>query len=148
MSTHPHRRIAITSGLMLGALLLTACQYLPNVALRLNTDGTVDFGSCEQMDDVASVKAEAYVRTGDEGAGSELSAENAPQSLEAGDVIHFSAPSREMEWDRISVSTQERGDLEGRVWGIFDRSHLIVGDWLWAKNSGPFERVEHCELDG
>ena len=85
------------------------------MALRLNADGTVDFGSCEQMARVASIEAEAYVRTGDDDAGSQLTPENAPSALAVGDVIHFSAPSPEAEWDRIGVYTYERGDTEGRV---------------------------------
>ena len=148
MGAHPRPRVAIAAGLILCALLLAGCQNLPNVALRLNGDGTVDFGSCEEMERLASVEAEAYVRTRDEDPVSQLAADSVPTSLAIGDIIHFSAPSPNAEWDRISVRTYEHDGIEGRVWGIFDRSHLTVGDWLWTKSSGPFEQVEHCELDG
>jgi len=130
-------------------LALTGCQYLPDVALRLNTDGTVDFGSCEELDSVGVVEAEAYIRLDYENTLTPLTEEATPDSLSAGDVIRLGPVPRQQEWDRIGVNIWSTEARAGRkVWGIFDASQLTVGEWYWAKSSSLFERVDHCELDG
>ncbi|MBB2976244.1 hypothetical protein FHX49_001818 [Microbacterium endophyticum] len=145
----PHRALASAAILVAATLTLCACQYLPNVALRLNSDGTVDFGSCDKPVVVGLVDAKAYIRTDDENTATQLTVQETPATISSGDVIHLGPTPPQEEWDRISVSISgtKASTIRG-VWGIFDARQLSVGEWSWAKNSSMYEDVEHCELDG
>lgn len=147
MSTS-RRRITAAAFCAVGAFALTACQYLPNVALRLNHDGTMDFGSCEMLDSVTSIDAAVYMRLESAETRQALRAEVPAQPLDVGDVVHLGTAPPPEEWDRVGVRiVGDFRDASSDVWGIFDQADLTPGEWQWAKSeSAPFERVEHCDL--
>ncbi|KRC62305.1 hypothetical protein ASE14_00155 [Agromyces sp. Root81] len=136
-------------------VVLTGCQAVHRTALRLNEDGSFDFGICESLSDITSGTATSYLRGSDDDSGNaNLLADELPEDLASGDVIHLPAPVAD-DWDQMTVIiegnyTIRSGEaIASDVYGLFNRADLEVGEWAWAR-SGIFIGtipVEACDLD-
>lgn len=129
------RLLAAGAAFVVVLISLTACQYLPRTAVRLNSDGTLDIATCETLDDVSSV--DFYVRRSDDPPTTVIT-DVLPARLDEGAVIHAGSVPPLDTWDRLDFSVV--GEDEYEVWGLFDLSSLQPDEWTWAN-------VERCDLN-
>lgn len=156
MSPRRTRHAVVAFVVCAGVVVLTGCQAVHRTALRLNEDGSFDFGTCHALDDVSGGTADAYLRENDFHAGvADLPTGDLPEHLAAGDVIHIPTPATD-DWDRLEIiiegeyTTRAGETIASTVEGLFKRNDLEVGEWSWAR-SGIFIGtipVEACELNG
>lgn len=138
------RLLAAGAAFVVVLVSLTACQYLPRTAVRLNSDGTLDIASCETVDDVSSAEVNFYVRRSDD-ARTTVVLDALPAALDEGTVLHVGSVPPVDTWDRLYFSVVGKDEYE--VWGLFDLSSMQPDEWTWAKEGLPFNAdVEHCEL--
>lgn len=109
---------------------LTACQYLPRTAVRLNSDGTLDIASCEPVDEVSSVEVDFYVRGSDDPLTTVIP-DVLPARIDEGAVLHVGYVPPVDTWDRLYFSVVGEDDYE--VWGAFDLSPMRPDEWTWAE---------------
>jgi hypothetical protein len=124
-------------------------------ALRLNADGSLDFGTCHELRELNGGSAVAYFDENDDPvADSPISADYLPEEVTPGDVIRLPAPPAD-EWKLVNVviegeyTTRAGQTIASTVEGLFDRDDLEVGEWSWAR-SGIFigtVLVEACDLN-
>ena len=115
---------------------LSACSAVDRVAVRLNSNGTLDFASCNAVRNVTKVEAATTKRTGPNGQVDDRTAvalklEMPVKNLAVGQVISFSGvPAK---WDRLDI------EVEGDSWATAptERNSLTVGQWTW-NDEGPF----------
>lgn len=123
---------------------ITACQYLPRTAVRLNSDGTLEIASCETVDEVSSVDVDFYVR-GNADPLTTIVPDVLPARLDEGAVLHVGYVPPVDTWDRLYFSVVGEDDYE--VWGVFDLGPMRPGEWTWAQGGLPFDAdIEHCDI--
>ncbi len=131
---------------MVALVLLSGCSVVQRTAIRLNDDGTLDFGSCETLSSISTVTANYVAESGEQ---FPITVDEAPDSVLEGTVIHLGAPPAAVRWDSVSVDISD--DSEQFVLsGDSYREDLTVGEWRWAQ-SGIFigtVDVTGCDLDG
>jgi hypothetical protein len=123
---------------------LTGCSVVDRTALRLNKDGSIDFGSCDSLGNVSAVTTYFSARDSEE---IPVPLERAPASVTEGSVIGLGAPPSYLAWDYVSVHVEGRGDTD--LLAFSDRDELVVGEWRWAQTGifiGTVD-VEGCDLD-
>lgn len=119
--------------------------------MRVNADGSVDFASCIAVENVASIEAETYMRTGlnqhlDDESLQPLAPPEGVQDLAVGEVITFTGMPEA--WDELYVDV--RGDR--RVDGGASHGDIVVGEWHWNDGlilgifPGPMVPKERCEI--
>jgi hypothetical protein len=134
---------------LVGAVLLTGCSYVNRVAARLNSDGSLDFATCDRADidglevnweflDLASnaddlVPPVTTPLTGD---------------VHVGDVFRLEGSAPEGNWVNVTVNGVSGGSYAS-PYGQFSAADLASGDWVWNQ-TGVFVGtvdVQHCDLD-
>lgn len=139
------RLLAAGAAFVVVLISLTACQYLPRTAVRLNSDGTLDIATCETVDDVRSADVDFSIFRSDDPP-TTVVPDALPARLDEGTVIHVGSVPPLDTWDRLDFSVA--GAREREVWGIFDLDSMQPDEWTWAKEGLPFRAdVKHCDLD-
>jgi hypothetical protein len=126
-------------------MLLSGCSVVQRTAIRLNEDGTLDFGSCEVLSNVSAVTANYAAESGDQ---FPIAVDEPPTSINEGTVIHLGAPPMAVRWDSVSVYVSDDSE-QFALSGDSYREDLTVGEWRWAQ-SGIFigtVDVTVCDLD-
>ena len=131
------------------AVVLTGCSYVNRVAARLNSDGSLDFATCDERDiDGLEVNWEFIdVPSNDDDL---VPAVTTPVTgeIKVGDVFHLDGLAPEGDWVRVSVNGVEGGSY-AHLYGAFSASDLAAGEWVWNQ-TGVFVGtvdVQHCDLD-
>ena len=154
MTTRRARHVIVPIIACMAVVVLAGCQAVDRTALRLNEDGSFDFGVCGSLSDITGGEVLSYLDESDASPDRVyLSTDDLPEDLNAGDIVHLPAPHSD-DWDRVQVAilgdyTSRAGEAYATTMtGLFERGNLQVGEWSWAR-SGVFigtVPVEGCDL--
>ena len=126
-------------------LLLSGCSYVNRVAARLNSDGTLDFGTCDARN-ADSFEVE-WIYASSSSSERPVSTTPIVGNVEKGDVFHLDASAPPDAWQSVYVHSV--GESGAGIFGYFDAADLSNGEWVWNQSGTYFgtEDVEHCDLD-
>ena len=128
------------------SVLLAGCSYVDRVAARLNTDGTLDFATCE-AGDPDSFEVEWILPESSTAVALPISSTPVVGDVEVGDYFRLESLAPRDEWEAVSVrslGTSNGIEIDGR----FSAEDLASGDWVWNQTGIFFGTVdvEHCDL--
>jgi hypothetical protein len=117
--------------------------------VRLNLDGSVDFVSCEAVDDVVEASATATLRAGrngpvDESTATSVNLDPPIDHLAAGQIIQFFGLGED--WDRLDIVV-DGVDYGDGVFAYAERDQLNVGEWWWMDGMDMLSSWSRCEID-
>ena len=129
--------VALTSA------LLVACSPADPSAVRLNEDGSLDFASCDAVDEVGEANATTTLRTGtfgkiDDSTSISVDLDSPIDQLPTGNYISFTGLPEG--WDRLDIYVYTpTGGLGAYAYAEHD--NLKVGEWRWLDGTtGPDHR--------
>jgi len=139
------RRLACVTAMLAVGLSLAGCSYVDRVAARLNSDGSLDFATCEASD-ADSLEVE-WLYSDTTASAADVSVTPIVGDVEAGDVFRLDAIAPTDDWERVLVSGV--GQDGAGISGYFRAKDLESGSWVWNQTGifiGTVD-VDHCDLD-
>ena len=134
------------TALSLASILLAGCQAVPDTAMRIRGDGTVDFVSCDAASPIIPIDARA---TSGNGASASVEVKLIPPDgvnhIEAGRPITFTGVPAD--WERIDIYPVHAFDDVPGVYGYLARPKDLDPDrWYWMDDGQLLGPGKHCEI--
>lgn len=114
--------------IIVGSLLLSGCSPVVRAAIRINSDGTLDFAACTTIVEVQTAVANATSQSdpGDDDQPRSLELVTDLSDVREGQVVTFSGLPED--WDEVEVFVY--GKRGGAVQGVrYDK--VEIGEWYW-----------------
>lgn len=120
---------------IVGVLILAGCSATHPSAVRVNSDGSVDYVTCvADADDWDAF----FSAPGDDDESIALQPTGELTASSAGAVVHFSAPDREWEWLTVGASYF--------AWARIRSDSFTPGEWNWNTDAW-FHTRARCPID-
>lgn len=129
------RKRALSLAVVGAVVVLTGCTATHPSALRINSDGSVDYVTC--FSDADDWYAVSYESEDQEKAIELRSTEELGSSL-AGSVVNFASPGHE--WHSIIVGASYSSEVRIRS------GDFTVGEWRW-NTDGWFKTGARCSIE-